>query len=89
MQTMNKAAILVNPPTHYRVLAWANGGATVRTAANQRSDMITRLRCGADWYGDPVVGTSQTITGFGQSNIWVQSLDQRYVWLGMLEKVRA
>jgi len=86
---MNQNATVTVVPTHYRVRVWAPGGATVRTSANQRSDMITRLRCGADWYGDPVVGTAQTVTGFGRSNIWVEDKRGLFVWSGLLEKVRA
>jgi hypothetical protein len=56
----------------YRVRDRAHGGAIVRTSANQRSDMIARLRCGADWYGEPVAGAAQTVTGFGSSTIWVE-----------------
>ena len=89
MQTMTKAATLLNAPTHYRVAPWAPGGATIRTRADPHADVLGRLRCGADWYGDAVSGTAQTMLGFGSSRMWVEDARGFFVWSGMLEKVRA
>jgi len=86
---MTKAATIVRPPAHYRVAAWAPGGATIRADAHPRADVLGRLRCGADWYGDAVSGTAQTMLGFGSSTLWVEDARGFFVWSGMLEKVRA
>jgi hypothetical protein len=85
---MNKDATMEYPTTHYRVLAWAHGGATIRAGATGRADVLGRLRCGADWYGDSIIGGSRTVPGFGRSNVWIEDSRGAFVWRGLLEKVR-
>lgn len=72
---------------HYRVKAAATAGATIRSAPRTNAAVLGHLKAGDDWYGELIPGQLVTIAGFGSSNQWVRSADQRFVWSGLLEKV--
>jgi len=74
--------------THYRVKMAVTAGAKVRAAPRQNAAVVDTLDPGDDWYGKELPGTSTTVPGFGSSARWVRSADQRWVWSGLLEKVR-
>ncbi len=69
--------------THYRV----RRGATIRSAPRQNAPVLGRLHAGDPWIGESVTGQRVTITGFGSSDQWIRSSDQRCVWAGLLEVV--
>jgi len=79
----------VPPIAHYRVAAACTGGATIRAAPRQTGAVLGRLHAGDEWEGVEVAAQSATfVTSFGSSRVWIQSSDMRYVWSGLLEKVR-
>lgn len=71
----------------YRVKLAATGGATIRATPSTKGAMLGRLHAGADWYGLPEAGAPTYVKGFGSSNVWIASLDRRFVWSGLLETV--
>jgi len=73
--------------THYRVKQSVTSVAKVRSAPRQNGAVLDTLGAGDDWWGEAVPGQTILVTGFGSSNLWVRSADQRFVWLGLLEKV--
>lgn len=74
--------------THYRVRRDVTGGATIRMAPHKAGGIMGRLHAGDSWHGTEIVGQRMYVTGFGSSDRWVCSDDQRHVWLGLLEKVK-
>jgi hypothetical protein len=78
-----------SPLRHYRVKASVTGGATIRSAPSKAGAVLGRLAAGDSWVGEPVLGQQIYIAGFGSSAIWIRSMDQRCVWSGLLEEVKA
>jgi hypothetical protein len=78
-----------HPLRHYRVKATVTGGATIRSAPGTNAAVLGRLHAGDSWVGEPVLGQQIYIAGFGSSAAWIRSMDQRCVWSGLLEEVKA
>jgi hypothetical protein len=75
--------------THYKVKKQVTGGATIRIAPRPDADMLGRLKAGDDWWGVATTGHRVSVPGFGSSDQWVCSDDQRCVSIVLLEKVKA
>lgn len=73
---------------HYKVKRAATGGVTIRSAPRTDAAILGSLHAGDDWWGSEQKGMLVTRLGFGSSDRWVVSDDQRCVWSGLLEKVR-
>jgi hypothetical protein len=77
-------------PLHsYRVKASCTGGASIRAYPRVNAAILGRLHAGDAWEGEEIEASTATyVKGFGSSKVWVRSMDMRWVWSGLLERVR-
>jgi len=77
-------------PVHsYRVLSRATGGASIRAYPRVSAAILGRLHAGDAWEGEEIEAQSSTyVKGFGSSKVWIKSLDQRFVFSLLLERVK-